>query len=291
MKKIYCIITHKNTGILNLLINSSPKAIIYLYVDLKTDLELFKEYTNNSNVFFIKNRQKISWGSVSQIKATLELLKVANKIQYDYLFILSGDCLPLKKESYINNILKENFGKEFISKDDEMEQIEIDKRVSMKYNRSFFKKNKSLKDKIICKSMIFLNDKFGLFKNKNFKNLPKLYFGSNWFGISKKLCDYILDYLSENPSYLKSFENSICCDEVFFQTIVFNSDFNFFYIPFNKSNHNFKALRYIDWRTGPDFPRTLDENDFEEMKNSECIFARKINEKVDLEIYKNLFLK
>lgn len=35
------------------------------------------------------------------------------------------------------------------------------------------------------------------------------------------------------------------------------------------------CLRYLDWSTGPDYPRTLDLSDFSAISKSGCMFARK----------------
>lgn len=62
-------------------------------------------------------------------------------------------------------------------------------------------------------------------KNKYYEELPKLYKGSNWFIITKECRDYIFEYLKNNPNYKKAFQNSYCGDELFFQTIICNSEY------------------------------------------------------------------
>lgn len=291
MKKAYCIITHKNTNILRELINSSKHNInIYIYIDGKINLDIFSEYMNFYNVKFIQNRKEIKWGHISQVEATIELLREANKREFDYLFLLSGDCLPIKNNQQIDSFLIQNQGKEFIARDLNMPQEKINDRVKCTYLEAVYNKNKSTSLKLILKLYQILY-KLGFFRNKAFKDLPKLYKGTQWFGITQDLVKYILDYLDKNPKYLKSFKYSLCADEIFFHTIFYNSKFkNNNYEPKDKSNICFQALRYIDWKTGPDYPRTLDESDFIKIKNTECIFARKFNEKLNLEKYKKELL-
>ena len=36
-------------------------------------------------------------------------------------------------------------------------------------------------------------------------------------------------------------------------------------------------LRYIDWESGPEFPKVLNENDFDSLKTSLGLFARKFS--------------
>ena len=131
-----------------------------------------------------------------------------------------------------------------------------------------------------------------LFKNNLYELLPKLYKGTQWFGITSELRDYIIEYLQDNEWYIKAFKNSLCGDEIFFHTIIYNSKFREnIYQDYDKSNICYQALRYIDWKTGPDYPRILNENDFEKIKDTECIFARKFDENLDLDLYRKTFIE
>ena len=57
----------------------------------------------------------------------------------------------------------------------------------------------------------------------------------------------------------------------------------------SKNNMSESFIRYIDWNSGPDFPRTLNENDFNRMKSSGMFFARKLEKDISLEILKQFF--
>ena len=87
---------------------------------------------------------------------------------------------------------------------------------------------------------------------------------------------YILEYISDNPWFLDIFEKSICGDEVFFHTIIKT---NSKVIVFDNPNYGHKALRYIDWTSGPEYPKILNEEDSVNMKKSNYLFARKVHEK------------
>lgn len=125
--------------------------------------------------------------------------------------------------------------------------------------------------------------------------LIKKYKGTQWFGITNELKKYILNYINENEKYLRAFEPSYCSDEVFFHTIIFNSKFKENIYDYNKkmnsntSNICFNALRYIDWRSGAEYPRILDESDFNKIKDSNCLFGRKFDENLNLLLYENEF--
>ena len=70
MKSVFLLLVHANSGQLKRLINqlSGDNAIIYLQVDLKTDISLFDEYKYYPSIIFIKNRIKVAWGGYSQVQ-------------------------------------------------------------------------------------------------------------------------------------------------------------------------------------------------------------------------------
>jgi hypothetical protein len=49
------------------------------------------------------------------------------------------------------------------------------------------------------------------------------------------------------------------------------------------------CLRYIDWNTGPEFPRTLRREDFEKISQSNALFARKLDERLDPNLIELLY--
>ncbi|HFO5786019.1 TPA: hypothetical protein ACHKCT_004846, partial [Escherichia coli] len=58
--------------------------------------------------------------------------------------------------------------------------------------------------------------------------------------------------------------HSLCGDEVFFHTLLKHLNVTDIYHNTTMIND---ALRYIDWTTGPEYPRMLNEKDIEQIKN------------------------
>lgn len=70
--------------------------------------------------------------------------------------------------------------------------------------------------------------------------------GSNWFSITDALAKYIV---AMEKTIVPFYHFTLCCDEVFLQTIVKNSPFyNKLYINDNHSN-----IRYVDWKRGSSY--------------------------------------
>lgn len=286
MKIAYCVQCHKINKVIIETVNrlsEDKDNHIYVHVDKKSDLSDFKVL--KEKVVFINERIDVRWGDFSQVKATLNSLKEVKDGGYDYIFLISGDCLPLKTNKYIKEYLKERKGTEFIGVERNNDEEYIRDRVRLKYYSIDYVKEKGNFSAIVVDVL----DKFKLRgKNKEFKNLPKIYKGSNWFTISGDFCNYIFKYLEENPKYLSGFKNSMSADECFFQSILMDSPFKEKLVDYNEDDC-LMSLRYIDWTTGPEYPRVLDSSDFTKMYSlPNALFGRKFNDDLDFEEYRKL---
>jgi len=115
--------------------------------------------------------------------------------------------------------------------------------------------------------------------NKWYDALPKLYKGAQWFCISRQLCNYILEFVDKNEWYKDAFRKAFCSDESFFQTIVMNSGSKSVLYKYNTDlDDNAMALRYIDWYSGPQYPKILTEDDLVNIINEDCILAENLME-------------
>ncbi len=307
MNIAYCVLCHRNTPILQASIRIlSQKSDLYIHVDAKSKIEDFKEISDlNQRVFFIKERINVKWGHFSQIEAMINLFQATVNREYDYIFLISGDCLPIKNNEEIERFLISNKGKEFVGiGNSEGEAI---RRTKYVYDDKYFKKKKSFFDKLnIEVDKIFKR----LEINESAVDLPRLYKGCSWLGITGELRDYILNFLKENRDYIDAFRDSVCGDEVFFNTIICNSRFKDSIYKYGAGVQDVRmALRYIDWSIKPmkyidwcpklrrlvdwllgiEYPRLLDESDFEKIDKTECIFARKFNDSIDIKKYEEYF--
>ena len=287
MNIAYCIICHKFTIPLEKNVDILSKDNdIFIHVDNKSDIKNFDKIKDK--VTFIKNRVDVRWGAFSQIQATINLLEETKIKKYDYIFLLSGDCLALKNSDEIKLLLSKLKGKQFVARDFNISKEEIELRLKYNYRKINYKKTKSIFETYLER----LQYKFKLFeKNKLFSSLPELYKGTNWFGITDDLRDYILNYIEENQKYVEAFKKSLCGDEVFFHTIIFNSKYkDNIYNPNDKSNICYQALRYIDWESGPEYPKVLNSDDFDLIKKTECLFARKFDDNLDVDMFMKKFI-
>ena len=75
---------------------------------------------------------------------------------------------------------------------------------------------------------------------------------------------------------------------MFLQTLLYNSEFkeNLYNKNYNNDYTN-SICRYVDWNRGN--PYVFMKEDFNELINSDCVFARKFDEKIDKEIIEKLY--
>lgn len=245
---------------------------IFLHIDKKSEqlyLNLTQKYASVANVYFVKDRVSVNWSGYSMVEATLELMNMVKGTdkKYSYISFISGQDYPIKSKKDITTYLTENEGKEFI------EFRDIAHHFWRLKCYSFFRESKNNRKMYmrIIDNLIRYPQK-ALVRRNNFKNMS-LYFGSAWFTITNDCMLFILKYLKDNPEFYKQFKYSSCPDEHFFQMIVMNSDFKKDVI-----NDN---LRYIDWSLGGSSPKTLTIKDYEKLKKSKKLYARKFNFNVD----------
>lgn len=285
MKHAYLIIAHNDFYILEklLLLIDDELNDIYIHIDKKVknfDFDYYKKLIKKSNIYFTK-RIDVRWGSFSQIECELLLLKEATKNKYSYYHLLSGVDLLLKPPKEIYDFFEKNKGSEFIHF---CYFHELDENIlsRVKYYNLFVRKirNSKIYSKIWWR-LLRLQKKLKINRLKNVKK--EIRYGSNWFSITDNFAKYVL----ENEKFInKTFKHSSCADELFLQTICYNSKyFNNLYK--KEENSCEQNKRYVDWTRGE--PYTYKINDFNELINSGMFFARKFSTEIDKQIIDKIY--
>jgi len=268
VKHAYLILAHNEFDILKALVSclDDGRNDIFVHIDSKVN-ELPDLYAAKAGFYFVENRVDVRWGDLSVVEAEYALFEKAKQNgPYQYYHLLSGVDLPLKSQDYIHDFCDKNEGKEFIG----YTLTEITPEVVRKVQRwhLFLEdfKNKSTLKRIIRASYIKFQEIFGIKRNKdvNFKK------GSQWVSITDGLVGWIL----ENKEWvMKTFSHTFCADEIFVQTLCWNSPYkdNIF----NTDDDAAGCMRAIGWRNG----RLEDwfAKDYDHLKNSPALFARKFN--------------
>ncbi|OCS87062.1 beta-1,6-N-acetylglucosaminyltransferase [Caryophanon latum] len=285
MKHAYLIMAHNNFEQLLILLEllDFPDNVIFIHVDKKSEVPAYiSDLVLTYSPIIFTERINVYWGDYSQIDCELTLLQAAfdYPLSFSYYHLISGVDLPLVDQKKFHDFFEINKGKEFVSFIDKKwteEHRIIKKRI---YGYSVFQKY--YRSKIKSMNKIFrLIDKISvelqlLFRINRTKMLNEEFmFGPNWFSITNEFTEYILG----NRGWIeKVFRYTLCGDEIFLQTLMYNSEFY-------KKNYG-ENLRYVDWERGN--PYIFKLNDYEELENSSKLFARKFDTTIDCKIIERI---
>lgn len=252
----------------------------YIHFDRKnTPNDIYKLHDyKNVHVF---SEYKVNWGSLNHLKAILFLSKKAleNK-ENNYFHLISGQDFPTKPADYYSNS-NNNF-------------LQFEKLPTPAWNGDG---GLNRYNYFNIFDLISLNNKARLFKLNNFfikiqktlkikrKNLNTyfncIYGGGTWWSLTREALEYVV-YNPKSNIYLKRMRYCFCSEEIYFQSILMNSN-----LKQTIKNNN---LRYIDWESNRGgIPSFLDKTDFNKIINQDYLFARKFDDKSSEEL-KNMFI-
>ncbi len=269
-KQAFCIMAHKNPEQLNLLISLLDYSMsdIYLHIDKKSNIKDEDiVHPKISNLYFVP-RNDIRWGDVSQVKTEIELYEATQNSSQEYSFVhlLSGEDLPIKNIKEIIEYFDANPNTEFIDCSDYPEQIK-----RLQYYWLFTRHMRgNILYKVIRHSAIALQKVLHIDRFKG-KNIDFKY-GSSWISATNKAIKCII---SEYHKMESTFNYTVSGDEVYKQIILNKNGFTFS----PKGN-----LRYLQFPPHSSSPIIFKTENYDEIMNSGCLFARKFDNNIDASI-------
>jgi hypothetical protein len=252
VKIAYLILAHDNPGHLGLLVEAllSDRSSVFVHIDQKSDLNKFSKI-KNQNVFFIKDRISVYWGDFSQVDAILILMReaLAYPFDFDRFVLLSGTDYPLRSCPYIEHFFECNPHAEFMDLV-QMPSVAAGKSITRLTHYNY---RPSTANSLLTKLALKTLKRIGIYHKRDYKKyLGHLvpYAGATWWALSEKACRFIMAFVEREVSIVNFFKNTYCPDEMFFQTILGNSNFS------EKIRQN---LTYTDWSAGGARPACINE--------------------------------
>ena len=270
-RQAICIQCHNKPELINSLLNNMPEKYFdfYIHVDKKSNIE--EKICKQGNVYFCE-RLNVKWGRFSQVEATLKMFNLIDGKKYSYVHLISGNDYLIKSISYI---------KDFFSSDNQNQYIQSEKlpenstwswqgmdRFMVWYPQWLIQRpSKKIRRfiRIIYREFVM---RTVVFRRKN-QPVSNFFGGSQWFSITGECMEWMKTFLHEHPKYVNFFKHSVCCDEVFFATLIR-------YSPYQDKimNENLRFMVWNDRVTGG--PKELEKKDVDTMVGSKCVWARKI---------------
>ena len=216
-------------------------------------------------------RWLVYWGDISQVQVEYMLFERAfSQGPYAYYHLLSGVDLPIKSQDYIHAFFQKNQGKEFVGFwTNAAHRRDLHRKVYRYYLFTrYFKGGNALVHSVcaLSRNLFLALQKVTRYK----RNQGNIVFqkGFNWVSITQAFCTYLL---SQKENVFRTFRYTLCPDEIFIQTVLWNSSFREHI--YNKENALIGSMRYIDWERGN--PYVWQEKDTDELLSSPYLFARK----------------
>lgn len=244
----------------------------YVHIDAKVaEMDLFVNAVKDiKNVTFI-DRIKIFHGAVSQIYCEIALFKAAYANPHiDYFHLISGQDYPLRSNTVFDDFFEKHCGESFTciegqSFHDEMMKHKYRMRTEL-YCPNEDQKWFRLFLRLTWRMQLMFHTR---------RPIPGCWGGWNWKSLHRSVTGHFLDYLEHNPKFLKRFNHTMCCDEIYFATIYKSK----------MKEMNIKGLmplRFVS--TEPKWhieethrPYTMDERDYPDIYPSQAFFCRKVD--------------
>ncbi|KKK36618.1 hypothetical protein WQ57_18390 [Mesobacillus campisalis] len=271
---------HKNPEQVNRFIDQligSGIADVYIHIDKKS-LEKFKgRILTGPHVKILDQSVDCEWGDISQVDATLMLVRevLASGTPYDFVCLRSGQDL-LVKEGF-KGFLSETRGKAFFTyrkmgrHELGLMKINWPKVVRKRYTTAH-------PVRLYRRLLLSLYRKgINIFPNRNWwPNDFSFYKGSQWFSIPLGAAQYMMDFLETNEWYYNYFKNTLVPDESFFHTLLMNS-------PYKEDvmNNNLYFFKWGEDLSDRNSPQNLEKDDIPLIEGSGQFFARKFDEETD----------
>lgn len=215
-------------------------------------------------------RYRIPWGSVNHLRAIVFLMgEAAGHGDLEYFHLITGSDYPVPS---LNDL--KSFG-EAHRHENYLEYFPLPRpgwdgdggldRVNYYWPQRWLRPGENQAGYRMTAFLVKLQRKLGLRRWFDFFD-GRLYGGGTYWSVSREAVEYALGFLQAHPRYLRRFRNTKIAEEICLPTLWANSE-----LPL--TNH---SLRYIEWGSEAS-PRVLDEQDFDRIVGSGCLFARKIS--------------
>lgn len=266
MKHAYLILAHNEFGILKRLVAAldDERNDIFIHFDRKVR-ELPEVGVSKAGLHILEDRVNVHWGDLSVVEAEYRLFEAAARNdEYAYYHLLSGVDLPLKTQDQIHTFFARNKGKEFIGFSTYNCVEEVKRKVC--YWHLFPKdfKNTSRVKRVLRAGFLRLQMALHITRNAD-ETFRK---GTQWVSVTD---GFVRMMISAKPWVRSTFTHTFCPDEIYKQTLCWNSGFRQRIFDMTDEGHG--CMRAISWN-GSEMG-CFSEADYERLCESDSLFARK----------------
>lgn len=273
MKQAYLITAYKDADSLCELAQLfAQSGYVYVHIDKKSRTiteEDIAALNRISNCVAIR-RYDIKWGGFNHVKAILELLMMAvSNPDVSYIHMLTGEDFPLVSVKQLDE--------KFLSCDriymTYIEPENLPETVTVRYRYYNWFQDRNVKNKLLWSLQnmtVKLQKLCGVFRG-GIGEFTAVYKGLVYISMPRDAAAYVVEYVARHEEFWEDLYKCQVPEEFFFQTLFMNHK------KWSLQVEN-RELRYMDWSRGDGAsPSYLTEDDYEKIKESGCLFARKFH--------------
>jgi Core-2/I-Branching enzyme len=251
----------------------APSAQFLIHVDANTDDPTFQRMvaplSTLPNVRFLE-RHSCPYGGFGHVRATLKGIAelFQRRAEFDYAILLTGQDYPIKSNGAIAEFFRAHGGSSFMS---------YFPLPTTEWDRGGMDRIEAWHIRTLSRRVRFPRTPSTRFRRR-FPAALRPFGGSSYWCLSRRCIEYVRAFVDRERSYVRFFKFVDVPDELFFQTIIMNS-------PLAEEVVN-DDLRYMEWRNPAvaGGPTVLGKDDFDKLRRSPKLFARKFDLTYDDEI-------
>ncbi|MBE5882490.1 MAG: hypothetical protein E7289_09355 [Lachnospiraceae bacterium] len=284
MKQAYLITAYKDAASLFELAGLfTQTGYVYIHIDKKsktiTDDDI--EKLNHIPGCVAIRKYDIKWGGFNHVKAILELIMMAvSNHDVAYMHMLTGEDFPLVSPQKLDEMFlsDSHIYMSYIKPED------LPEAVTVRYRYYNWFQDKNVKNKalwMLQHMTVLLQKRCGVFR-EGIGEFNRIYKGLVYISMPKEAAAYVVEYVARHEEFWEDLYKCQVPEEFFFQTIFMNN---------NEWSEKVtdRELRYMDWSRGDgSSPAYLTEADYDKVKASGCLFARKFHPEMSLGLREKL---
>ncbi|MGJ8586135.1 MAG: beta-1,6-N-acetylglucosaminyltransferase [Marinosulfonomonas sp.] len=264
MKIAFLVLAHDRPAHLGRLVGAicDKDCRAFVHIDAKSDIGQF-ELPTGANAQFTKRRIPVYWGEYSQVEAILLLMEEAKaykEIPFDYFVLLSGADYPIFSLQQIKAFFEQADTGIFI----DTEKMPSPTKPLKRLRRFIPSRDMALRRKLYELSRPL----FQFLVRRPYKRslAPFTPFGGGtWWALPVRAVDHVIEMIEQHQEMVNFFKNTICPDEMFFQTILCN---------WADVGSIKPALTYTDWTAGGSNPAMISQDHVDVLKSDGAFRTR-----------------
>lgn len=243
--------------------DSDFELFIHLDKRCREDISWMNGWSN----LHLYRKYAVEWGDYRHLKAIILLMKEAYaKKNLEYFHLITGSDYPIPSiadfKAFCEEHRHDNYLEHF-----SLPHADWGAEGGLNRIQYWWLQPNSTRSKgaWLTRKAVNLQRRLGI--KRGFKYLDgHLYGGGTYWSMSREAIGTAIDYFDKHPDYLHRFRHTSIAEEICLPTLWCNSGISLI--------NNY--IRYIDW--GPDGanPQVLTEKDYDKIKKSNALFARKI---------------